>query len=266
MIKKQFRKSHFVAIIAIGIFIVLRIRIPEDVTEFDYYEVVLPQNSVLYSYSLIPDGSGIIYIVSSQIPPAYSSDFKNSFYYLDFEDKSLQLIHKDELARTPAIFWVNPEIAILTSQTSWGRCYDDTFQEGTVSFNLETNEKQPAECLDGKGLVNPQFDTSRFGTIPYSSDSNKKIYSLTQKYYFVRRFIPGVLTARGREYIDIYNAYGVILRTIRLGPTGQMTAPINHTGYIGFWTNKDEIVISPSIFLEGPQENRVYFYFIPPQK
>lgn len=261
MMNKQFRKLYLVAIIAIGIFIGLRVRIPEDVTKFDYFEVVLPQNSMMFSYSLIPDGSGILYIVSSQVPPAYSLDFKNSFYYLEFEDKSLQLIHKDELASTPAIFWVNPEIAILTSQTSWGSCYDDTLQEGTVSFNLETNEKQPAECLEGKGLINPQFDTA-----PYPSFSNKKIYSPTQKYYFVRRFVPGVLTALGTEYIDIYNSYGVILRTIRLGPTGQMTASINHTGYIGFWTNKDEIVISPSIFLEGPQENRVYFYFIPPQK
>ncbi len=172
--KKQFRKLYLVAIIVFGIFIGLRIRIPEDVTKFEFFEVVLPQNS-RFSYSLIPDGSGIIYIDSSQIPSTYNDKLKNSFYYLNFEDKSVQLIHEIESGRALAVFWVNPETAILASQAEWGSCYNDTLQEGTISFNLETKEKQPAECLEGKGLINPQFDATQ-----YSSDSKKKIYSINQ--------------------------------------------------------------------------------------
>jgi hypothetical protein len=261
MMNKQFRKLYLVAIIVFGIFIVLRVRIPENVTKFEFVEV----GGNMFSYSLIPDGSGIIYIGSSRIPSTYNDKLKNSFYYLNFKDKSVQLIHELESdSRIPVVYWVDPEIAILTRQ-SMGRCYDDTLQ-GTVTFNLETKEKQPAECLDGKGFVNPQFDTAQFDTTPYSSDSNKKIYSLTQKYYFVRRFIPGLFEGNGPEYIEIYNAYGVILRVIRLGPTGQMTSSPNYTGYIGFWTNKDEIVITPDVFYSNEELQKFKIYFIPPQR
>ena len=57
MMKKQFRKLYLVAIIVFGIFIGLRIRIPQDVTKFEFVEV----GGNMLSYSLIPDGSGIIY-------------------------------------------------------------------------------------------------------------------------------------------------------------------------------------------------------------
>lgn len=259
--KKQFRKLYLVAIIVFGIFIGLRIRIPEDVTKFEFVEVVFPRGG-MFSYSIIPDGSGIIYIESTQIP---NDKLKNSFYYLNFKDKSVQLIHELESdSRFPVVYWVNPEVAILTRQ-SGGRCYDDTLQ-GTVTFNLETKEKMPAECLDGKGLVNPQFDNAQFDTTPYSSDSNKKIYSLTQKYYFVRRFIPGLFEGNGIEYIEIYNSYGVILRVIRLGPTGQMVDRPRYTGYLGFWTNKDEIVIIPNVLYSNEDLRRFKIYFIPPQR
>ena len=265
MMKKQFQKLYLVAIFVIGIFIVLSIRIPEDVTKFDYFEVVLPQNNMFF-YSLIPDGSGIIYIDAFMNYSDYSENMsKYFFYYLNFEDKSIRLIHELESdSRFPVVYWVDPEIAILTRR-SGDYCYDDTLQ-GTVTFNLETKEKQPAECLDGKGLVNPQFDTARFGTTPYSSDSNKKIYSLTQKYYFIPRFIRGSLIFRGNFYLEIYNAYGVLLRVIHLGPTGQMTSSPNYTGYIGFWTNKDEIVITPDVFYSNEELQKFKIYFIPPQR
>lgn len=258
------------AILMIAIFavFVLPVDVPqtENITEFEYVDIKLPENSWEFYYSFVPDGSGILYIEGMQ---ASNDKSRFIFHHLDFASRETEIIYESDFDEsTPAIYWRDTRVAFLSAKRSDGICS----LNGGVNFNLNTGEKTEANCPGGAGLTNPEIDSEHPNIITRSNpEQYREIHSADKQYYFLWKieFDCFLLTCLGepsaKNYIEIFNAEDEMIRRIYLGETGQTSIGPNYTGYAGFWSNTNHIVVIPAIGVwMRPMQYKVYF--IDPEK
>jgi hypothetical protein len=109
-------------------------------------------------------------------------------------------------------------------------------------------------------MVNEEFDTSGY----YPKQYNKKIFSRDKQYYFIWKLGFGFLDSPRKNYLEVYNWIGKMIRKIDLGYSGQMTSSPGYIGYVNFWSNENEIVIIPAVAWNN--RNQYKIYFIDPEK
>jgi hypothetical protein len=252
----------------------------EDITKFESVDIELSDNSDSFSYSFIPDGSGILYV--DAIPVEYSGYLPAKFiyYHLDFKSKHLKVIHEivirendfdQQDTRIPVVYWQGIKTPFLGIGSSYGDCSTDILYDA-VTFNLNTNEKTPTACPGGVGLTNPEIDTKHPNLITRSNPNQyKEIHSADKQYYFLWKiesdcvFLGCFAETATENYLEIYNSEDKMIRKIYLGKTGMTTVGPLYTGYTSFWSNINQIVLIPA---SGNVNNHSHYkiYFIDPEK
>lgn len=276
-----------VAILMIAIFAVFvpPVGIPEteDITKFEHIDIDLPDNSYGFYYSFIPDGSGIVYVDSLPLEYSGYQPAKFIYYHLDFKSKHSRVIHEivipeidfnQQVSNTPVVYWWSARTPFLGVEGDYGQCTSE-FLYDTITFDLDTDKKASAVCsfgTGGTGLTNPEISTGHPQIFTLSNPKQyKEIHSADKQYYFLWKieFDCFFLTCLGepgaKNYIEIFNANDKMIRRIYLGETGQMSMGPIYTGYVGFWSNTNEIVVIPDVG-SWIQPISYKVYFIDPEK
>jgi hypothetical protein len=243
----------------------------ENITNFESVDINLPESYQEFYYSFVPDGSGILYVHMMPRENASDETFRFIFYYLDFASRGTEIIHEADFTEsTPVIYWRDARIAFLGAERFYGECS----LNGSINFNLNTNQETPSDCSTGVGLMNPEVETRDYPHIYTRDDLDQRveIHSMDGKYYFLWRLEYDCISliclgeVDAKNYLEIYNMNDEMIRRIYLGETGQMTTGPLHTGYVGYWSNTNQIVVIPSTAKRYVDHNDYRAYFIDPEK
>jgi hypothetical protein len=170
----------------------------------------------------------------------YSYYSKNKQFYDIFRIK-----YSTEYSDTSYVFISNNHPIYL-----FGNCISDcaTTKEKLLYEEFDKNSKD--------SLTNAEIETKDYPKI-----YDTKIYSRDKKYYFILKNVDYLGCANvdcpQKQYLEIYNTNGRLIRKIYLGKTGDYNIGPKYTGYVDFWSNDNKIILVKS--MGGRSQFKIYF-------
>ncbi|MBC7876048.1 MAG: hypothetical protein H7Y59_02660 [Anaerolineales bacterium] len=159
--------------------------------EFESIDINVSSNSIDLYYSLIPDGSGIVFVDVLQGKDPIQNPSKYIFKYFDFKTRETfeinEIVFNEEYnyrGQHPYIYWLDKNKALIGAQTYIGLCNPNILNSAVIFSPSNDNLQQPIECIN-RTKSNETYD-ELFNQFYLNYSKDEKTYIIYKVLYKVQ--------------------------------------------------------------------------------